>query len=94
MTTCSSCWAVPWPRRKRSYLIHLVDEQSGRWGRCVFQSECEHGMQEWAQQLADEGMLHVHDYTTEEKFLMTHPRVIHVDSEAVKHLPIVDPDPV
>lgn len=86
---CSLCWAIPQPRKKVSFLVYLSDEETGRWGRCVFQSECGHGMQEWAQTLAGQGVLYVHD-ENDEKFLMTKPRVIYVDSEAATHLPIMD----
>jgi hypothetical protein len=88
--TCQVCWSIPSPPVKRSYLIEIVDQKTGRWGRCVFQSECSHGMQEWAQTLADAGALTLHDQN-DEKFCCTDPRVIHVDDKAVAHLPIVDP---
>ncbi len=88
---CSLCWVSPSVTpSKHSYLIELTDEQTGRWGRCVFQSECPHGMQEWATHLAEQGALYVHDEAGE-RFLMLHPRVMHVDAEAAAHIPTVDP---
>jgi hypothetical protein len=89
MTTCI-CWSIPSPRQKRSYLIEIVDQKTHRWGRCVFQSECSHGMQEWAQTLADHGQLILHD-EHDEKFWSTDPLVVNVDDKVAAHLPIVDP---
>lgn len=85
------CWAILTPREKHSYLIDFLDTETARWGRCVFQSECPHGMQEWADHLAAAGQLLVHDKNTGEKFQMDHPRVMGVDAYAAAHLPIVDP---
>jgi hypothetical protein len=76
---------------KHSYLIDLIDTETNRWGKCVFQSECPHGMQEWAEYLAFRGDLEVTDPVTGEKFLMLHPRVMGVDARAAAHIPIVDP---
>lgn len=87
---CSLCWVNPQSPSKHSYLIELTDDITGRWGRCVFQSECVHGMQEWADHLASINSLWVHD-ENDERFLMLHPVVIRVDAEAAAHLPIVDP---
>lgn len=88
---CPLCW-VPSPQApgRHSYLIELTDDKTGRWGRCVFQSDCPHGMQEWAEYLASRSDLWVHD-ERDERFLMLHPRVVHVDALAAAHLPIVDP---
>jgi hypothetical protein len=76
---------------KHSYLIDLIDTETNRWGKCVFQSECPHGMQEWAEYLASRGDLEVTDPITGEKFLMAHPQVMGVDARAAAHIPIVDP---
>jgi len=76
---------------KHSYLIDLIDTETDRWGKCVFQSECPHGMQEWAEFLAARGDLEVIDPNTGEKFLMSHPKVMGVDARAAAHIPIVDP---
>lgn len=87
MACCPVCVM---PRSKHSYLIDLVDDETGQWGQCVVQSVCSHGMQEWMNTLASEAKLYVVG-TEGEKFLMLHPRVIHVDTEKAAHLPIVDP---
>ena len=84
MSCCSAS------RSKHSYLIHLVDDETGRWGRCVIQSACEHGMQEWAHHLASQDELYVVD-SNNDTFLMAHPRVIHVDDKTAAHLPVADP---
>lgn len=84
--TCN-CSDAP---EKRSYLIHLMDERTRRYGRCVFQSECSHGMQEWATHLASTASLMVVDPDTDEKFQMDHPMVLHVDDKAAAHIPLVE----
>jgi hypothetical protein len=76
---------------KHSYLIDLLDTETARWGQCVFQSECPHGMQEWAEYLASKNDLHVVGPVTKEKFQMRHPQVMKVDPHAAAHIPIVDP---
>lgn len=86
---CSLCWACP-PHGQRSYLVHLLDTQTAAWGRCIVQSECSHGMQEWADSLAARRELFVHDEQGE-KFLMEHPRVVRIEKEAAEHLPLVTP---
>jgi hypothetical protein len=90
---CDICWALPQPLKKHSYLVTLIDAQTGKLGRCVVQSECQHGMQEWIQHLADQGSLHVVSEKAE-KFFMANPTVVHVDAKAAAHLALVDPDPV
>lgn len=90
--TCTTCWVgTGHPPQKHSYLLYLADENTGRWGRCVIQSECQHDMQEWVEHLASTGSLMVHDTRTDEKFQMDHPRVMHVDEKTAAHIPIVDP---
>jgi hypothetical protein len=89
---CENCVVTPRPR-KHSYLIQLLDTETARWGRCVIQSECPHGMQEWVSYLATRNELYVHDEDGE-KFLMLHPLVMDVDHQTAAHLPLKDPDPV
>lgn len=93
--SCTQCWSFPQPRqRKRNFLIHLIDTETIRWGRCVVQSECSHGMQEWVDELTRAmGGLIVNDSAGNE-FTMHHPRVVDIDAKAAEHLPIMDPDPV
>lgn len=86
---CHFC-AMPGPHPKRSFLVEVVDAPTGRWGRCVVQSECSHDIQEWMQELATQGQLSVHDQN-DEKFWPTSPVVVNVDDKAAAHLPIVDP---
>ena len=87
---CDICWTVPGPQPKRSFLIEIVDSETNRFGRCVVQSECPHGMQEWMETLAQAGQLVLHDLD-DEKFWSTTPVVVNIDDKAVAHLPIVDP---
>lgn len=87
---CDMCWAVPQPPKKHSYLVHLLDAETARWGKCIIQSECAHGMQEWVEYLASTGQLRVNDNEGEE-FLMSHPKVMHIDPKAAAHVPVVDP---
>lgn len=85
---CELCWITP--AQKHSYLVHLIDTETNRWGRCIVQSECSCDMQEWLTHLAAIGNLSVHD-ENDEKFTMTHPLVIDIDTESAAHLPLVDP---
>lgn len=87
---CDICWAVPEPAKKHSYLLHLLDTETARWGMCVVQSECSHGMQEWMEHLAANGQLTVHDNAGNE-FQMDHPKVMNIDAKSAAHVPIVDP---
>lgn len=87
---CDLCWTISGPLPKRSFLVEVVDSVTNRFGRCVVQSECPHGMQEWMQSLANAGQLAVHD-ENDEKFWPTSPMVVNIDDKAVAHLPIVDP---
>lgn len=87
---CDICWALPQPPKKRSFLIQLIDEETGKWGRCVVQSECQHGMQEWMEYLAENGQLTVHDQN-DEAFVMLHPVVVDINDKAAAHIPLVDP---
>ena len=86
------CWAIPadGPRRKRSFLVELIDAKTNRGGSCVVQSECSHDMQEWMQHLADQGALMV-CASDGEKFRMDNPVVVNIDAEKAAHVPIVDP---
>lgn len=89
--SCSQCWSFPQPRQKRNYLLHLIDVDTSRWGRCVVQSECPHGMQEEMDRLARKmGGLIVNDENGNE-FTMTRPVVVDIDTKAAAHLPIIDP---
>lgn len=85
---CEVCWVTP--QHKRSYLIHLIDAQTHRWGRCIVQSECSCDMQEYLTQLAAQGSLDVHD-ENDIKFTMEHPIIVEIDSKAAAHVPVVDP---
>lgn len=93
MTDCQICWTLPAPASKHSYLIYLVDEVTNKGGYTIFQSSCPHGMQEWAQELAEHGNLVVVESLEDgaPSFNVTAPRVIMIDSEAAAHIPIVDP---
>lgn len=90
---CQICWTLPTPPEKRSYLIYLVDEATDKGGYTIFQSSCPHGMQEWAQELADNGSLVVMESLDEgaASFSVSRPTIILVDAEAVAHIPLVDP---
>lgn len=85
------CDAVADSARKHSYLLTLMDKQTNREGRCVIQSECAHGMQEWVEYLASKAALNVVDPETDETFLMSDPLVLLVDDKAAAHIPLVDP---
>lgn len=87
---CDTCWALPQPMKKHSYLVTLIDSATGKLGRCIVQSECPHGMQEYLQDLAGHGSLSVMDERDEE-FPMDNPTVVGIDIEAAAHIPIVDP---
>lgn len=86
---CETCWTVPGPHPKRSFLVEVVDSATNRWGRCVVQSECAHDMQEWMQFLADKSQLSLHDENGE-KFWSSAPVVVNVDDKAAAHLPLVE----
>ncbi len=89
---CQLCWAMPQPPVKHNYLLVLMDAQTHRIGRCVMQSECAHGMQEWVTHLAStNGGLVVVVPTNDEKFSMTSPLVMDIDDKAARHIPVVDP---
>jgi hypothetical protein len=85
---CQVCWVSSAP--KHSYLVHLIDQETNRWGRCVVQSECTCDMQSWLTHLASVGSLVVHD-EHDEKFTMTRPLLMDIDTESAAHLPLVDP---
>lgn len=89
--TCSICWAIDdGPRRKRSFLVELIDAKTNRGGSCVVQSECSHDMQEWLTHLARQGSLMVCT-PAGEKFRMDDPVVVNIDTDKAAHVPIVDP---
>lgn len=88
--SCSHCVTILQPRGKHNYLVQLVDDETGKWGRCIVQSECPHEMQEWMDHLAEQAQLWVHDQN-DEQFLMLHPRVLDIDDRVASHLPIADP---
>ena len=93
--SCNQCWSFPQPRQpKRNYLVHLIDAQTGQLGRCVVQSECPHGMQEWLDELTHKmGGLIANDERGRE-VTMAHPRVVDIDAKGAAHLTILDSDPV
>jgi hypothetical protein len=87
-----NCGAIPAPQEKHSYLIHLLDARSARWGRIIVQSPCTHDLQEWLTSLAAaSGGITVTDKETEEKFTMYEPRVMKIDPRGAAHVPLVDP---
>lgn len=86
-----NCGAVP-AQEKHSYLIHLLDGHTARWGRIVVQSPCVHDLQEWLTDLTTQrGGLTVTDKVTDEKFTMHSPRVMKIDTKGAAHVPLVDP---
>lgn len=86
---CLDC--RPPARKQHSYLLTLMDKQTNREGRCVIQSDCPHGMQEWVEYLASQAALNVVDPGTDETFLMSDPMVVNVDDKTAAHIPLVDP---
>lgn len=85
---CKLCWVTP--QQKHSYLVHLIDQHTSRWGRCVVQSPCTCDLQEWLTQLAAQGNLVVHD-ENDERFSMSRPLIIDIDTQSAAHIPLVDP---
>ena len=77
------------PPEKHSYLIDLVDSKTNKGGRCIVQSECEHGMQEWITELGHQGVLVVVD-AAGKKFTMLDPIVLNIDPEKAAHIPLVE----
>lgn len=87
MTCCSSSHG-----QKRSYLVHLIDTQTSRWGKCIVQSSCLCDIQQWVESMAVGGQLVVHDPNrNDEPFVMLSPQVMHIDDKSAAHIPLVDP---
>jgi hypothetical protein len=82
-----NCWMTP--RGKHSYLVYAADRDTGQMGRCVIQSECQHGMAERLIELADRGQLVLLDQRNE-KFSPSRPVLIHIDTKGAAHIPILD----
>jgi hypothetical protein len=61
----------------KSYLVTLVDQETGDLQRIVVQSDCSHNMQEFVDGLVD--------------LKLAHPIVVDIDEQVVRHLPLVNP---
>jgi hypothetical protein len=82
-----NCWMTP--QGKHSYLVEATDGDTGQFGRCVIQSECQHGMQERLTELANLGQLKLHD-DHDKPFYPSRPVLIHIDTKGAAHIPILD----
>lgn len=70
---CDNCWALAVPPQKKSYLVHLANEK-GETHKIIVQTVCTHDMQEWVDS---------------QLFPIEGPRVIFIDDQAARHIPIV-----